>query len=373
MKTLQRYRYIEGAEIRAIADLNPTQTKQANAQLVQSGRPMAELYHTEGGWMQMCQRNDIDLIYICTDWTTHAAMAIYAMEHGKHVAVEVPAATSVEECLQLVATAERTQRHCFMTENCCYDFFALSTLEMARQGLFGQITHVEGAYIHELRGHLGLSEAESIRHGTWMERDCARHAGNPYPTHGMGPIGWLLNLHRGDRMDYLVSLTSRGCGHDNLLGRINTTLIHTVLGRSIVLQFDVTTPRPYSRIQVICGSKGFARKYPVATLQFEDSDILTGEEALRLVRQYETSNAAACWHRGHDLGVENEMNYAMDCRLIHCLQKGLPLDIDVYDAAEWSCITQLSEISAQNGSKPVTIPDFTNGHWDKLKGFRFFS
>ena len=114
------------------------------------GFPEAAPYSGEEGWKQLCERDDIDLVYIVTPWQLHVPMAVYAMEHGKHVAVEVPAATSLEECWQLVNTAEKTQRHCMMLENCVYDFFELTTLNMARQGLFGDILHVEGAYIHDL-------------------------------------------------------------------------------------------------------------------------------------------------------------------------------------------------------------------------------
>lgn len=374
LKTLKRYSYIDGAEIRAIADLKQENLQKATDILKNSNRPEATCYITSDGWKKICERDDIDLVYICTEWDSHTSISVYAMQHGKHVAVEVPAASTLEECRLLVSTAEQTRRHCFMTENCCYDLFALSTLEMKGQGLFGDITHLEGAYIHNLRSHLGIESqaASQTSTKTWMETCCATHDGNPYPTHGMGPIGWLLNLHRGDRMDYLVSLTSKGEGTDHLLGKINSTLIRTVQGKSILLQFDITTPRPYNRLQTICGTKGFAQKYPIPTFQFEDAEPLIGDAALQKAELFETSKAAKCWHEGKKLGVENEMNYAMDRRLIHCLHEGLPLDIDVYDAAEWSCISELSKISAQQGSRPVKVPDFTNGHWQDLNGFKFF-
>ena len=374
LKTLKRYSYIEGAEIRAIADLKQENLQKAITYLKSSNRPEVTCYSANDGWKEICERDDIDLVYICTEWNSHARISIYAMQHGKHVAVEVPAASTLEECWSLVSTAEQTRRHCFMTENCCYDLFALSALEMKEQGLFGDITHLEGAYIHNLRSRLGIESqtATDVSTRNWMETCCATHGGNPYPTHGLGPIGWLLNLHRGDRMDYLVSLTSQGEGTDNLLGKINSTLIRTVQGKSILLQFDITTPRPYNRLQTICGTKGFAQKYPIPIFQFENAEPITGEAALQEAKLFETSKAAKCWNEGKELGVENEMNYAMDRRLIHCLHKGLPLDIDVYDAAEWSCISELSRISAQQGSIPIPVPDFTNGHWQDLKGFKFF-
>ena len=376
MKTLERYRYIQGAEIRCLADISAEKLGHGAEVLAKTGRPQADLLAGEDAWREAIERSDIDLLYICTDWSTHCRMAVEAMKHGKHVAVEVPAATTIEECWQLIRTAEETRLHCFMTENCCYDFFALAALEMKQEGLLGNITHCEGAYIHDLRDVFGLT-GEQARHNStllWMERSLATHGGNPYPTHGVGPIAWLLGLHRGDRMDRVVSLTSGGGGPDERLGRVNTTLIHTVQGIRIMLQLDIATPRPYSRLQTICGTRGFLQKYPVPTIQTADyPHALTGEEALLEADKYATSHAARLWHEGHRLGVPNEMNYTMDSRLIYCLRKGLPLDIDVYDAAEWSALAELSEISARRGSLPVDVPDFTRGHWQDLQGHRMYT
>lgn len=373
MKTLERYAYIEGAEIRCIADIDAKRLSAANDALRQSGRPAADSLVGDKAWQTVCRRDDIDLVYVCTDWSSHCEMAVEAMRQGKHVAVEVPAATTIDECHRLVETAEVTRRHCFMTENCCYDHFALSTLEMQRAGRLGEITHCEGAYIHNLRDTFGLTGNAVDATHNWMERCCAIHDGNPYPTHGIGPIGWLLNLHRGDRMDYLVSLTSRGCGTDHMLGRVNSTLIRTVKGASILLQLDVTSMRPYSRLQTVCGTLGYVQKYPVPTVKTtETATILTGDAALEEAARHTGSQAAHLWQKGHELGVPNEMNYTMDSRLIYCLRHGLPLDIDVYDAAEWSCLAELSERSAREGSRPVSIPDFTHGHWQDLPCHRMY-
>ena len=329
MKTLERYAFIKDAAIRCLADIDPTRLDAANESLERSGRPRADLHQGPEAWREVCHRADIDLIYICTDWATHCDMAVEAMRHGKHVAVE---------------------------------------------GLLGEITHCEGAYIHNLRDTFGLTGNTDNTAGNWMEKSCARHKGNPYPTHGIGPIGWLLGLHRGDRMDYLVSLTSRGCGPDHLLGRVNSTLIRTVKGASILLQLDVTTMRPYSRLQTVCGTKGYVQKYPVPTIKnLTGNTILTGEEALAEARLHTQMHAARLWQEGHRKNVPNEMNYTMDARLIHCLRHGLPLDIDVYDAAEWSCIAELSERSAREGSRPISIPDFTHGHWHDLTAYTMYS
>jgi len=357
LKTLQRYRFLRHASIVGVADLDETRTAAANAELAASGREQAVAYNGPNCWRDICGQANVDLIYICTDWETHASIAVEAMRRGKHVAVEVPAATTVDECRLLVETAEETQRHCFMTENCCYDYFALCSYEMARQGKFGHIHHCEGAYIHD------LSEEESGE-TEWMERTYARHGGNPYPTHGIGSIAFLLGLHRGDRMERLTSLTS--AGHQN------TSIIQTAKGRTILLQLDVYTHRPYSRLQTTCGTLGYAQKYPTPTLQFDGSPVLVGAEAEKAAEAYATSDAAQRWKVGRRLGVPNEMNYAMDSRLIHCLHHGLPLDIDVYDAAEWSCLAELSRRSALQGGMPVDVPDFTGGRWRELDGHTFY-
>jgi predicted dehydrogenase len=278
------------------------------------------------------------------------------MEQGKHVAIEVPAATTVDECWQLVDTAERTRRHCFMLENCCYDTFHLATLTMVERGMLGTLTHLEGAYIHDLRDKY---EADGPK--GWMARLCGEHKGNPYPTHGIGPVCQLLNIHRGDRLDYLVSLTPAAhVPHDVC---VNNTLIRTVNGKTILLQYDVTTPRPYSRMQTVCGTRGFVQKYPRRCIMLDGQEPVKGDAVEPILAEYTNPHIARIQEEGYRLGVPNIMNYTMDRRLIECLHRGLPLDIDVYDAAEWSCIAELSERSAQNGGIPVKIPDFTRAKW----------
>lgn len=356
MATLHRYLVIEGIDIVALCDINPQHLSAARELIERDGRYHPHTYDTPDGWQSLCERPDLDLVYVCTDWLTHTPMACYAMEHGKHVAIEVPAATTTSECWELVDTAEKTRRHCFMLENCCYDTFHQAMLTMEREGLFGTLTHLEGAYIHDLRDKYDDDALKG-----WMTRLCGQHRGNPYPTHGLGPVCQLLHIHRGDRLDYLVSLTpSTDAGQDVC---VNNTLIRTVKGRSILLQYDVTTPRPYSRMQTICGTRGFAQKYPTRCIMLDGGDPLTDDATDSLVTRYTQPEIAAIQQRGYALGVPNIMNYTMDYRLIHCLRHGLPLDMDVYDAAEWSCIAELSEQSAQGGGIPIKIPDFTRGRW----------
>lgn len=370
--TLERYQALTDADITALCDLRAQNLEEAQACLARHGKPKAREYTAEDGWQALCRDADIDVVYICTDWLTHTRMATYALKQGRHVALEVPAAMTVAECWQLVDTAERTRRHCIMLENCCYDTFGLAVLNMARQGLFGELTHCEGAYIHDLRDRYNAAEDNGGYHKGWMRTYSNLHGGNPYPTHGLGPICQLLDIHRGDRLDYLVSLSSGAIAGGTTPGdHVNNTLLRTVKGKSILIQYDVTTPRPYSRMQTLCGTRGFAQKYPRRCFMFDGQEAVKGDAVEPLLERFKHPFTATLGEDGQRLGVPNLMNYMMDRRLIHCLREGLPLDMDVYDAAEWSCITELSEQSARGGSVPVKIPDFTRGHWQEVEGFRF--
>ena len=318
-------------------------------------------------------------------------MAVYAMQHGKHVAVEVPAATSVEECWQLVDVAEQTQRHCMMLENCCYDFFELTCLNMAQQGLFGEVIHAQGAYIHNLEPFWNEYQ------GNWRLDFNQKHAGDVYATHGLGPVCQVLDIHRGDKMDYLVSLSTPSInglkiakekmGSETFAnGDMTSTLIKTNKGKTILIQHNVYTPRPYDRLYQLTGTEGFANKYPYQgfTLKEENvpSDVIPDHEDLdshgfvpndirdSLMVAYKHPIAKDIEEKAKRVGGHGGMDFIMDYRLIYCLQNGLPLDQDVYDAAEWSCLGELTAASIANNGIPVKFPDFTRGDWNKVKGYK---
>jgi hypothetical protein len=280
---VQRLSRIEGVEIMALADKREVAVKGAQKYLSGIGRPEArEFFGTEDEWKKMVELPDIDLVYICTPWVLHTPNAVYAMEHGKHVACEVPIARTVDECWQLVETSERTKQHCMMLENCCYDFFELLTLNMARQGMFGDLIHGEGAYIHNLLNGNFQKADDSTPSGRgytdmWRLRENATRNGNLYPTHGLGPICQILNINRGDRMDYLSSVSTGDFSmaskqkemaekdpfytewnNSDFRGNINTTIIRTVLGKTIMVQHDVSSEQPYSRIHLVKGTHGMA-------------------------------------------------------------------------------------------------------------------
>ena len=344
MATLRRYDAIEQAEISAIADLSAQAIERAIYLLSMRGQHYVASFQCEDGWLQLCALPYIDLLYICTDWASHAHMAVEAMRLGKDVALEVPAAMTVRECWELVETAEQTGHHCTMLENCCYDTFHLGILEIKRKGMFGEITHGEGAYIHDLRSDNG-----------WMSYTVSDHPGNPYRTHGLGPVCQLMDIHHGDRLKSLISMSAHN--------KVNNTLLKTELGRTILIQFDERTPRPYSRIQTLCGTRGYAQKYPLPTIQIDGQTTLTGAEAEAYIHSHHDDRTKALIQKGKERGVENLMNFIMDHRLVDNLLHHKTPDISVYDAALWSCITELSAQSVLHGSTPVEIPDFTCGHW----------
>lgn len=387
-EAVRRYLYIDGVKVTALCDILPDRVDSCNYVLIKNGKPMAKKYSGEFGWKQVCESDDVDLVYVCTHWQLHTPIAVYAMEHGKHVALEVPAALTIDECWQLVNTAEKTRRHCMMLENCCYDFFELATLNMAQQGLFGEVIHTEAAYIHDLRW-LNFDEKTGYW-DMWRLKYNTDHTGNPYPTHGLGPVCQVLNIHRGDRMNYLVSVSTDQFGMTTYakekfgdeseygktpykLGDMNTTLIRTLKGKTIMIQHDITSPRPYNRIHMISGTKGFAQKYPEPRIAIEPKghSFLNNQKRDSLLEIYEHPFSKEIGELARKVGGHGGMDFIMDYRLIYCLRNGLPLDEDVYDAAEWSCIIELSEKSVLNGSIPVKIPDFTRGAWNKLNGLQF--
>lgn len=373
-ESLNHYLHIPNVSIVALCDLNPANLAFAAGKLEEHGLPAAEMYDQPDSWMQVCERDDVDLVYVCTHWVLHTSIAVYAMQHGKHVAVEVPAALTIKECWMLVDTAEDTRRHCFMLENCCYDKFEMAVLNMAQQQLLGEIIHCEGAYIHDLR-ELDFEQKPDYLN-SWSMR------GNPYPTHGFGPLCQLLNIHRGDKLEMIVSMSGDQFGFPKAaganvealtLGNINTSIIRTRKGKTIVLQHDISSPRPYSRNYLVSGTKGFAEKRPIPGIAMENTgcSYLSDNELRELLERYEHPFYTKLGELAGQVGSHGGMDFIMDYRLIYCLRNGLPLDMDVYDAAEWSAIVELSNQSVVSGSLPVKIPDFTRGKWEQLKGLSF--
>lgn len=381
---VNRLSKIEGVEIKALCDLHIHRAEKA-AQSLSDTDHNPDIYG--GGsmeWKKVCDRDDIDLIYICTPWNWHTPMAIYAMEQDKHAAVEVPAATTLEECWALVETSERTKRHCMMLENCCYDFFELMTINMVQQGYFGELVHAEGAYIHDLVWLNFMKESEGGYQGFWRLNHNATRNGNLYPTHGLGPVCWAMDINRGDAMDYLVSMSSddfsmhkegiklvaadndfNAYAHDHFRGNMNTTMIKTKKGKTIMVQHDVSSIRPYSRIHLLSGTKGIARKYPRPARIAQGHKWHSDEEMKDIEAKYTPEIVQKVGELAKKVGGHGGMDFIMDWRLIDCLRHGLSLDQNVYDAALWSSIAPLTEASVANKSMSIDVPDFTAGIWKK--------
>ena len=336
----------------------------------------------------------------------HVPVALYAMEHGKHVAIEVPSANTVEECWQLVDAAERNQVHCMILENCCYDHFELTTLNMAQQCVFGEILHAEGAYIHNLEP-FWKAYADNWR----LEYNAANN-GDLYATHGIGPNCQAMNIHRGDKLDILVAMSTKSVNGTKIVreqmgekadtcmhGDQINTLIRTAKGYTIDMQHNVMTPRPYSRMYQLVGTEGFANKYPTQgyTFKLDQLKAIATEETgtpniealdhhsfapANVVEEMKAKykhpvqkqlvNGVPLQEYSMGVGGHGGMDFIMDYRLVYCLRNGLPLDMDVYDAAEWSSMGELTRISIENGSMPVKVPDFTRGEWNKLKELKFY-
>ncbi|WP_236973783.1 Gfo/Idh/MocA family protein [Membranihabitans maritimus] len=376
---VNRLSKIQGVEIKALCDIREDKALKAKERLKDTNHNPDLYFGGAMEWKRICDRDDIDLVYICTPWDWHTPMCVYAMENGKHAATEVPAATTLDECWQLVETSERTKKHCMMLENCCYDFFELLTLNMVRQGYFGDLIHAEGAYIHDL---LGLNFNKEGYYQMWRLEENATRDGNLYPTHGLGPVCWAMDINRGDQMDYLVAMSSNDfmmAPHAKELseddpffnmwaskkyrGNMNTTTVKTKKGRTIMIQHDVTSPRPYSRIHLISGTKGVARKYPSPSRIATGHEWKTEEEFKQLEAEYTPELIRKVGDMAKKIGGHGGMDFIMDWRLIDCLRNGISLDQDVYDAALWSAMAPLSEKSVANRSTSVDVPDFTAGAW----------
>lgn len=377
---VERMSYIQGVAINAICDVRPEKAEAAKQRIKSDGHEVSLYTDSEEAWKAVCDRDDIDLVYIATHWKMHAPMAIYAMEQGKHVAVEIPTATTVEDCWQLVETSEQTKKHCVILENCCYDFFELLTLNMVRQGFFGELIHAEGAYIHDILHSLVDPER---RYDFWRLAENTERNGNLYPTHGLGPICQALDINRGDRLEYMTSMASNdfmlspvveAAAKENAelqkhvgptpRGNMNTSTIRTAKGRTIMLQHDVSSPRPYSRIHLLSGTKATAQKYPLpARIATGHEEWLDEQAFTELEAKYTPSIVKKVGELAKQVGGHGGMDFLMDWRLIDCLRNGLPVDMDVYDAALWSVIGPLSEWSVANRSAPIDVPDFTNGAW----------
>ncbi|MEN8374008.1 MAG: Gfo/Idh/MocA family oxidoreductase [Gemmatimonadota bacterium] len=368
---------IEGCQITAVCDIVPEKVTRIQDRVVEEGFPRPARYDRgERDFERMCAEEELDLVYNATPWEWHVPICVSAMENGKHTATEVPAAYTLEDCWKLVEYAERYERHCLMMENVNYGRMEMLVFHMVRLGLFGEILHGEGGYLHDLREIKFSEEGE----GLWRRAHSMQRDGNLYPTHGLGPIANCMDINRGDRFATLVSMSgpSRGLqnyardnypeGHEKrqetyVLGDVNVSLIKTANGRTIYVGHDTNLPRPYSRIHMVQGTKGLFQGYPNRVYVEGASEPHRWDEVDSWLEQYEHPLWRAMEERSRGAG-HGGMDFMEDYRLIKCLHEGEPTDMNVYDAAALSAVTPLSEWSVANGSQPIEFPDFTRGRWE---------
>lgn len=393
MGMINRVSKLPGVVVTAVCDIQDAKIRGAKGSLAKQKRPEPKVYKGPEAYKALCESGDVDVVYNTTPWHLHVPVALAAMNGGKHVLTEVTSAMTVEDCWQMVETAEKCRVHCMQLENCIYGEFEMFTFNLVRQGILGEVMHAEGAYNHDGR-HMANDLFPAYQY--WRYDWYRDHAGNPYPTHGLVPLCLTMDVNRGDRFDYIVSLDSKNAsfayfmdhnlkkgnprkGQTLKVGDVNTSLIRTVNGKSILLQHTVSTPRPYSRIQTVQGTCGIVSQWPwtirgdnrvedwriaVTGMGKKGSNEWLDEKAVEDLRQkykhplWKTIGEIAKKSGGH-----GGMDYIQDARWSYCLRMGLPLDTSVYDLATTGCLCELTERSAGNRSQAMDVPDFMRGAW----------
>lgn len=368
---------VDNVRITALCDIVPEKVEQAKQMMRRAGHTYEPAVFTSGerAFEELVRRDDIDIVYTATPWPLHVPVCLAAMNAGKHAATEVPAAYTIDDCWKLVDTSEKTRRHCIMLENCNYGYNELLILQMVRAGLFGEIKAGGAAYNHDLRSILWETKDE----GLWRRDAHTKRNGNLYPTHGLGPVAFYMDVNRGDRFDFMVSLSTEEFGltewrearepresarwrEKYVNGDLNRSLIRTAKGRVILLEHDVTSPRPYSRINSVQGTKGIFEDYP-PRIYFDGPQ---ANHRWKAIDEYRAEHEHPLWRTLGEKarsGGHGGMDYVMAWRLVHCMREGLAPDMDVYDAAAWSAPGPLSERSVANRGRSVDFPDFTRGKW----------
>jgi len=371
---------IEGVEIKALCDIRPEKVEAAKNRLKGTMHNPTTYTGGEEEWKKLCEQKDLDLIIVTTPWYMHAKMAVYAMEQGKHAASEVVLAATLEECWQIVETAERTRKHCMMMANYSYNKYQLRMLNMARQGFFGEIVHGEGGYIaNKIRNNF----SKDMYWDMWWLKQYANRKGNIYPIHGFENLCQIMDINRGDKLDFLVSVESKDFkmggmakelaskdpfyepfAQKDFRGNINNSIIKTSMGRTIIVQHDATTNRPYTLKEEICGTLRSALEYPTPPrISNEAGKWVSPEEFKEIEEKFTPNILKKMGDASKESGSEFGADLLMHWRFMDCLHNGLPLDMDVYDGVSMSSVLPLSEWSVNNRSFPVEIPDFTKGAW----------
>ena len=399
---VHRIAQIPGCVVTGLADINPKQLDANKAWLKEHGYPEPKEWGRNGNedaWKGLCDSDCCDVIYSATPRPLHNPINVYGMDHGKHVLQEVPGAFSLEECWETVEAAERNRRHCMMLENCTYGEEEMLAFNLIHKGKLGEIVQAEVGYQHDQR-----SLQYNPRDGRFWRIDRhMKHHGNYYPTHGLVPAGRCLDINRGDRFEYLVSMETksasfeafgqanfppddRAIGIDGkpfnrhtakmVKGDINMCLMHTAMGKTLSLIHNVCTPRPYDRGNLYMGTKGIYRSYPSLLMAWEEKvgdhgahKYFDDAKAQKIKEEYRHPFWKVAGAIAKKVGGHGGMDFVMDLRWAYCLQNGLPLDTDVYDLATYSSIVELSEKSVNARSAAIDFPDYTRGGWKTAKPF----
>ncbi|MFL2637897.1 MAG: Gfo/Idh/MocA family protein [Flavobacteriaceae bacterium] len=382
---------IEGTEVVAISDLyqDLVQRSVDNCKEIGKGERHNEIAMYSGGenkWKLMLKEVKPDAVFISTNWDNHAPMVIEAMNSGAHAFVEVPMATTIEDMWEIINTSEKTRKHCMMMENVNYGRDEMMYLNMCRKGVIGDFLHAEAAYIHELRFQM---EEQKRGTGSWRTHHYAKGRGNLYPTHGLGPVAQYMNLARGDdNFSTLISYSTPALGRkiyaeknypsdhkwnklDYKNGDLNTSIIKTNVGRTVMVQWDETSPRPYSRHNLIQGTKGTLAGFPTRVALEDGVEGVTknhhswaqGKDLEVLYEKYDHPLYKRLGALAKKMGGHGGMDFMMRYRIIECLKKGEPLDQNMYEGCFWSAVTPLSARSIEDGGAPQRFPDFTRGNW----------
>lgn len=371
---------VEGVKVTAICDKYEDRAQDGVKIVQEKAGNTPEMFLD---YKELLKKDDITAILCCTTWITHSRIAIDSMRAGKHVAMEVGGAASIEECWQLVRASEETGKFCMLLENCCYDRNELALFNMQRQGLFGEIIHVQGGYQHDLRDE--ITYGRENRHGrlfNFMNRN-----GDLYPTHQLGPLSKMLNINRGNRFLTLTSMATKSRGlhkgiienmpkdydikdHNFTQGDVTTTMIKCAHGETILLIHDCSLPRPYSRNCRIQGTEGIWME-DTGQIYLKDTSPLHKWEPFE---PYRDKYEHPLWKQYARDGIHSGGHGGMDYLVLSAFAESAIHDvkppIDVYDTASWMAITCLSEDSIALGSTPLAIPDFTNGMWIDREPFR---
>ena len=362
----------ELVEVCAVCDIHEDRVAQAAGFVTDAGGK-APFGTTD--YRELLDKSRIDCVVVASPWNKHVEMAVCAMERGIPCGIEVGGAENLEECFTLVETWEKTRTPFMFLENCCYGRREMMALNMVKKGVFGEIVHCSGGYLHDLRDEIAFGrERKHYRLDEYLTRNCEN-----YPTHELGPIAMILDINRGNRFVGLTSTSSKAAGlHEYILrdkaddealrgasfaqGDIVTTVIRCARGETVTLTLDTTLPRYYSRGFTVRGTKGM---YEEAT----DSVYLDGMGDHFSWRKHWGNAESFFEEYDHEVwkkyiadgvkGGHDGMDYLVYNEFFNCVRDGRPMPLDVYDAAAWMAITPLSELSIARGSAPVEIPDFT--------------